>query len=90
MSTAAGPWRSSAAANASPYSWVANGRFRGGFITRNYGAPEDGIHAVQLELTQRNYMGEKNLGYDHGKAATLADTIRSLLQAFQDVASRNT
>lgn len=79
----------SAAANASPYSWVANGRFRGGYITRNNGAPDDAIHAVQLELAQHTYMGEKNLGYDHDRAARLADTIKNMLQAFQDVASRN-
>jgi len=78
------------AANASPYSWVANGRFRGGYITRNHGAPSDGIHAMQLELTQYNYMDEKNLSYDAGRAARLIDTIKSLLQAFQDAANRNT
>jgi N-formylglutamate amidohydrolase len=79
-----------AAANASPYSWVANGRFRGGYITRNYGAPGDGIHAMQLELTQHNYMHEKKLSYDAGRAARLAETIRNLLQAYQDAANRNT
>lgn len=43
---------------ASPYTWVANGRFKGGYITRNYGAPERGIHAVQLEMCQSTYMNE--------------------------------
>ncbi|PWC43888.1 N-formylglutamate deformylase [Azospirillum sp. TSO22-1] len=40
------------------YSSVLNGRFKGGYITRAYGKPEDGIHAVQLELGQRTYMEE--------------------------------
>ena len=80
----------SAVANASTYSCVANGRFRGGFITRSHGAPANGIHAIQLELTQHNYMDEKNLGYDAGRATRLVDTIRNLLQAFQDAAKRNT
>ncbi|WP_028207362.1 N-formylglutamate deformylase [Paraburkholderia nodosa] len=44
---------------ASPYTWVANGRFKGGYITRNYGAPERGIHAVQLEMCQSTYMNER-------------------------------
>jgi N-formylglutamate amidohydrolase len=79
----------SAAANVSPYSWVANGRFRGGFITRNHGAPDTGIHAMQLELSQRNYMDENNLSYDAGRAANLVDTIENLLQAFQEAANRN-
>jgi N-formylglutamate deformylase len=39
-------------------SWVLNGRFKGGFITRKYGDPEAGIHAIQLELCQCTYMEE--------------------------------
>ena len=37
---------------------VVNGRFKGGYITRHYGQPCDGIHAVQLELAQSTYMEE--------------------------------
>ncbi len=40
------------------YSAVLNGRFQGGYITRHYGQPAHGIHAVQLELTQCSYMQE--------------------------------
>jgi len=39
-------------------SWVLNGRFKGGFITRKYGAPHEGVHAIQLELCQSTYMEE--------------------------------
>ncbi|BAN26657.1 N-formylglutamate deformylase [Caballeronia insecticola] len=46
------------AAAASPFTWIANGRFKGGFITRHFGAPQDGIHAVQLEMCQSAYMNE--------------------------------
>lgn len=42
----------------SPCSWVVNGRFKGGFITRRYGAPAAGVHAVQLEMCQSLYMDE--------------------------------
>jgi N-formylglutamate amidohydrolase len=80
----------SAAATASPYSSVVNGRFRGGFITRNYGTPHDGVHAMQLELTQHNYMDEKNLSYDAGRAGRLVDTIKAMLLAYQAAAKRNT
>ncbi|SAL73408.1 N-formylglutamate amidohydrolase [Caballeronia arvi] len=41
-----------------PYTWIANGRFKGGYITRAYGQPERGIHAVQLEMCQSTYMNE--------------------------------
>ena len=80
----------SAAAAESPYSSVVNGRFRGGFITRNHGAPGNAVHAMQLELTQHNYMDEKNLSYDAGRAVRLVDTIRNMLQAYQAAAKRNT
>jgi len=43
---------------ASGYTSVLNGRFKGGFITRNYGNPGRGIHALQLELSQITYMDE--------------------------------
>ena len=37
---------------------VVDGRFKGGYITRHYGEPDDGIHAVQLELAMRAYLDE--------------------------------
>ncbi len=36
-----------------------NGRFKGGYITRTYGNPAGGVHAVQLEMTQVSYMEEQ-------------------------------
>lgn len=41
------------------YSHVTNQRFKGGYITRAYGRPSEGVHALQLELSQRNYMQEE-------------------------------
>ncbi len=38
------------------FSRVTNGRFKGGYITRRYGDPGNGTHAVQLELSTRTYM----------------------------------
>jgi N-formylglutamate deformylase len=46
------------AAAASAYTWVANGRFKGGYITRHFGVPYDGVHAIQLEMCQSIYMNE--------------------------------
>lgn len=42
----------------SEFSHVSNGRFKGGWITRHYGAPEQGIHALQLEICHSTYMDE--------------------------------
>jgi N-formylglutamate deformylase len=39
-------------------SHVVDGRFKGGHITRQYGRPGDGVHAVQLEMCWRAYMEE--------------------------------
>ena len=39
---------------------VSNGRFKGGWITRHYGNPAAGVHAIQLELACRSYMHEPN------------------------------
>jgi len=43
---------------ASGYSSVLDGRFTGGYITRCYGRPAQGVQAVQLELAQLIYMDE--------------------------------
>ena len=40
-------------ASAGPYSAVLNDRFKGGYITRHYGNPDNHVHAVQLEIAQR-------------------------------------
>jgi len=82
--TCAGPLADavSAIAEASPYSSVVDGRFRGGYITRNYGTPVDGIHAIQLELVQHNYMDEENLNLDAERATRLVDTVSNMLLAF--------
>jgi N-formylglutamate deformylase len=40
------------------FSHVVDGRFKGGHITRHYGQPEHGVHAVQLEMCWRAYMDE--------------------------------
>jgi N-formylglutamate deformylase len=70
----------SAAANRTA---VLNGRFKGGYITRHYGVPERGIWAVQLELSQRNYLDESNPRAGLTSAADLTRTVlRELLAAY--------
>src|SRR5690606_11272803 len=63
------------------YDFVANGRFKGGHITRHYGDPGNGIEAVQLETSQRVYMDEDSHAYDDAKAARAQALIRKLLEA---------
>jgi N-formylglutamate deformylase len=63
------------------YSHVVNGRFKGGYITRHYGRPADGIDAIQLELAQSNYMDEATFEYLPERAAPTQALIRRLLEA---------
>lgn len=63
------------------YSWVVNGRFKGGYITRHYGRPDAGVDAVQLELVQACYMDEDALTYDESRAARIQTVIADLLRS---------
>jgi len=65
----------------SEYTHVVDGRFRGGYITRHYGRPGDGVEAVQLELAQCNYMDEDRFEYLPDRAAPTQAVIRELLEA---------
>ncbi len=47
-----------AVCDATSFSRVTNGRFRGGFITRHHGKPQAGVHAIQMELACRGYLAE--------------------------------
>ncbi|MBJ7574702.1 N-formylglutamate deformylase [Luteimonas sp. MC1828] len=62
------------------YGWVANGRFKGGHITRHYGRPELGIDAVQLEVSQRCYMDEATHAWNPVAAARLQPVLYTLLE----------
>jgi N-formylglutamate deformylase len=68
------------------YSFVFNGRFKGGHITRRHGRPEDGIHAVQLELAQRTYMDEDARMLHPPSAQRLQTFLRGCLEALQQAA----
>ena len=64
----------------SSFSWVMNGRFKGGYITRAYGKPEENQHAVQLELAQCNYMDETPpFNWRGDKASTLQPLLKQLI-----------
>lgn len=75
-------------AGRAPYSSVLDGRFRGGFITRHYGDPENRVCALQLEIAQRNYMDEDSLEYDRERARRLAETIEAMIDAFVAAGSK--
>jgi len=64
------------------FSQVVDGRFKGGYITRCFGQPASGQHAVQLEMCWSTYMPEQPpYTIDPTRAAQLAPVLRALVQA---------
>ncbi|TCV95091.1 N-formylglutamate deformylase [Biostraticola tofi] len=65
-----------------PFSYVFNGRFKGGYITRAYGQPHARQHAVQLELAQCNYLTEHApFDYLPERAGQLQQVLRLLVSS---------
>ena len=85
-----------AACAESRFTYVVNGRFKGGYTTRHYGEPERGVHAIQLELAMRAYMDEPAtpspenwpLAYDSSRAKPVQAVLRRILQTCLEFASR--
>lgn len=70
-----------AASAADGYTWVANGRFIGGHITRHFGRPAEGWHAVQLEMAQAVYMDEAPpFAYDPQRAERTIPHLARLVE----------
>jgi N-formylglutamate deformylase len=66
-------------ANATRFTSVVDGRFRGGYITRAYGRPADRLHAVQLEMCWSCYMREAPpWDVDECRAIYLRPVLREL------------
>jgi formiminoglutamase len=84
-----------AVCKSTPLSWVTNGRFKGGWTTRHYGKPQDGVHAIQLELACRGYMDEPRVvsaenwptPYSERRAADMRAALKKILQACLTFAS---
>lgn len=63
-------------------SHVLDGRFKGGYITRRYGAPSQRVHAVQLEMCQYLYMQESApFAYDGARASTVQPLLQTMMAA---------
>ncbi len=70
------------------YSTVLNGRFKGGWTTRHYGRPAEGLHAIQMELAQSTHLTTETLpfAYDEAKAARLRPHLARILHALAALA----
>lgn len=75
----------------SDFTQVVDGRFKGGYITRHYGRPDQGRHALQMEMVQASYMLEDK---QHpaprplleARAARVRPLLGALLQAYLEAA----
>ena len=60
---------------------VHNGRFKGGYITRHYGRPDNDVHALQLEMAQCCYLDEaRPFHYDELRATKLKTVLKKVLE----------
>lgn len=63
-------------------SHVINGRFKGGYITRHFGRPQQGISAVQMEMAQACYLDEADpVRFEPALAVSTQQVLRALLEA---------
>ncbi len=67
------------------FSHVLNGRFKGGHITRHFGQPASGVHAVQLEMCWRAYMDEAApYRWHNARAAAVTPVLTQLVQTLRN------
>jgi formiminoglutamase len=74
----------------SDYTYVLNGRFKGGYITRRFGQPDNNIHAIQLELSQATYLDEGLLKehcykLDEKKMPAIQKKLRELIDKLKEL-----
>ncbi|MDR3376898.1 MAG: N-formylglutamate deformylase [Ancalomicrobiaceae bacterium] len=73
---------------ASGLGYVVDDRFKGGWITRHYGRPEEGVHAIQMELAIRGYLPEPEIvdegnwpvAFDRRYAEPVTNVLRQALE----------
>ncbi|KXG84364.1 N-formylglutamate deformylase [Agrobacterium bohemicum] len=75
-------------ANARGYTSVLNGRFKGGWTTRQYGRPDSGVHAIQMELAQSTHLVTETppFAFDTEKATKLRIHLKDILTRMEDFA----
>ena len=76
------------ASAATGFTNVLNGRFRGGWTTRHYGQPGQGVHAIQMELAQITHLVTEGppFAYHAAKAETLRASLRDILTRIEGAA----
>lgn len=70
------------------YSYILNGRFKGGWTTRYYGRPQEKVYALQMELAQATHLGTEAppFAYNEEKARRLRTHLQAVLLAVRQAA----
>ena len=73
----------------SRFTQIANGRFKGGWITRHYGRPDEHVHAIQMEIALSAYLAEEAppWRFDAANAAPLQAALSAIIAAALDAAA---
>lgn len=76
-------------AEAAGYSFVLNGRFKGGWTTRHYARPAHNVHTIQMELAQSTHLKTETVpfDYDETKAERLRAHLGRILKKLEELAS---
>jgi N-formylglutamate amidohydrolase len=72
----------------SEYGATHNFPFKGGYITRNFGQPEKGIHALQLEMAKTVYMDDSETKYHNERAEKARNLLRTIFTDLTEQLSR--
>ncbi|MCG2792855.1 MAG: N-formylglutamate amidohydrolase [Weeksellaceae bacterium] len=71
------------------YEFSHNHPFKGGYITRSFGKPQQNIHALQLEMCKTNYMDSAKINYNEAKAEkiqmVLKETLAKLIESIKKI-----
>lgn len=74
--------------SSSDYTFSHNKPFKGGYITRHYGRPHQGIHTFQLERAKDLYMDDDEIEYHPARAAELQTLLKAMLERLAEVLAR--
>jgi len=61
-----------------------NSPFKGGQITRNFGNPENNIHALQLEMNKILYMDDAEKEYHPERAAKVQEVLKRTFKLLKE------
>lgn len=70
------------------YGFSHNHPFKGGYITRIFGKPEENIHALQLEMCKTNYMDASEMTYDEDNAERIQVVLKGMFLKLIDAIDR--